>query len=104
MIDADQFPVQLQKIPCSSGIIPCSQIDECRTKAPQNGAYFHSMGDLGGRESSKFPVIFPVSREFAVENGSLRTASTAIQSANRGARSKTLRPVSRMPSRYTNPH
>jgi hypothetical protein len=35
------------------------------------------MGDLGGGESSKFPVIFPVSREFAVENGSLPTASTA---------------------------
>jgi hypothetical protein len=38
---------------------------------------FRSKGDLGGPESSKFPVIFPVSREFAVETGSLRTAPTA---------------------------
>src|ERR1700682_2193717 len=38
---------------------------------------FRSKGDLGGPESSKFPVNFPVSREFAVENGSRRTASTA---------------------------
>ena len=38
---------------------------------------FRSKGDLGGPESSKFPVIFPVSREFAMETGSLRTAPTA---------------------------
>jgi hypothetical protein len=38
---------------------------------------FRSKGDLGGPESSKFPVIFPVSREFPVEKGSTATASTA---------------------------
>src|SRR5712664_2231949 len=42
---------------------------------------FRSKGDLGGLESSKFPVIFPVSREFAVETGSLRTAPPTNQSS-----------------------
>src|SRR5260370_21572181 len=42
---------------------------------------FRSKGDLGGPGSSKFPVIFPVSREFAMETGSLRTAPTASHPA-----------------------
>jgi hypothetical protein len=33
-------------------------------------------------EYRKFPVIFPVSREFTVENGSLVTAPTASEAAN----------------------
>ena len=36
-----------------------------------------SKGGLRGPGSSKFPVIFPVSREFAVEKGSRWTAPTA---------------------------
>src|SRR5712664_2926459 len=38
---------------------------------------FRLKGNLGGPDSAKFPVIFPVSREFTVENGSRPTASTA---------------------------
>jgi hypothetical protein len=33
-----------------------------------------------GSESANFPVFFPVSREFDLENGSLETPSTARES------------------------
>jgi hypothetical protein len=60
-------------------LIPCSDFPEKRkfsAKAPYNRDL--SKGKSDQRE--KFPVFFPVSREFGAEISSRATASTAIQS------------------------
>src|SRR5207245_9579883 len=57
-----------------------------------NLAVTHFIPSLTGRKSrrpepksAKFPVNFPVSREFGTETGSHRTASSATQSVSEGA-------------------
>jgi len=70
-------------------IIPCSV--ECLNQAHRVGAHKEASPREFGRqksvkESAKFPVNFPVSREFDPENGSHQTQSTAKDYSLRGIR------------------
>jgi len=51
---------------------------------PEQQAYLSRSAERRGPFKRKFPVNFPVSREFDPETGSLETASTTIQSALSG--------------------
>jgi hypothetical protein len=64
-------------------IIPCSIQGKklvLAVEVAQNEAFRATNGRNGPAKFMKFPVFFPVSREFRPEKGSLVTASSAMQS------------------------
>ena len=64
-------------------IIPCSIQGKNLTLAAEvtkNEALMATNGQNGPAKFTKFPVFFPVSREFRPEKGSLVTASSASKS------------------------
>jgi hypothetical protein len=59
------------------------------------------VGRIAGPDSAKFPVNFPVSREFGAETGSQLTASSATQS---GLCARMTQPWRRRPGRKAIEH
>jgi hypothetical protein len=71
------------EFPDKSLIIPCSIQRKNLTLAAEvakNEAFRATSGRNGPAKFTKFPVFFPVSREFRPEKGSLVTASSASKS------------------------
>ena len=78
-MEPNDFPVLGDGFPVFSPKFPVRLLRETRAKRPEYRDN-QTMQTMRRPEFRKFPVFFPVSREFGAETGSPWTASSASQS------------------------
>jgi hypothetical protein len=78
-----KFAVHLQNFPVLAQKFPVPVRREFGSKAPKSLAWRPPI-ERRCPKNRKFPILFPVSREFGVETGSTMTGSTTTHSVELG--------------------